>query len=184
MQEIWRLHLEGGLEAAQSALFQYPRPVEEFYDTAADPHEVHNLAGDPRIRGDLERMRKALDAWLDEAGDLGRIPESEMVWNWYPEGRRPETAPVVCVPICPDSPGMEPALEGGCFQGPMLLQLHCATQGASIAYTFQAGDNPHWLLYTEPLRLDAGEYLLRARAIRIGYGESPEIQARFVIREA
>ena len=66
----------------------------------------------------------------------------------------------------------------------MLVQLHCATQGASIAYTFDEGDNPHWLLYTRPLRLAAGEYVLKTRAIRIGYRESRESQARFVVREA
>ena len=128
-------------------------------------------------------MRRALDAWLEEVGDLGRIPESEMVRNWYPDGRQPETAPVVCVPICSESPGIEPAPEGGSFEGPLLLQLHCATQGASIAYTLQAGDNPHWLLYSEPLRLDAGEHRLRARAIRIGYAESDETRAKFEVRE-
>ncbi len=184
MQEIWRLHLDGALDEAQSLLFQYPRPVEELYDTSVDPHEIQNLAADPRMRTDLERLRKALDEWLDETGDMGRIPETEMVGNWYPEGRQPETAPVVCVPICTESPGMEPALEGGSFTGPMLLQLHCATQGASIAYTLEAGDNPSWLLYTEPLRLSAGEHVLRARAIRIGYRESLEIQAKFAVREA
>ena len=129
-------------------------------------------------------MRAALDEWLEEVGDMGRIPESEMVRNWYPEGRQPETAPVVCVPVCAESPGMEPALEGGSFQGPVLLQLHCATQGASIAYTFDEGETPHWLLYTEPLRLETGERQVRARAIRIGYAESPEIRARFMVREA
>ncbi|MXY49789.1 MAG: sulfatase-like hydrolase/transferase [Gemmatimonadetes bacterium] len=184
MQEIWRLHVEGGLDGTQSALFRYPRPVEEFYDTEADPHEVHNLADDPRILGDLERMRGALDAWLEVVGDLGRISESEMVRDWYPDGRQPKTAPVVCVPVCPESPGIEPALEGGSYDGPLLLQLHCATQGASIAYTLQAGDDPHWLLYTEPLRLEVGEYRVRARAIRIGYKESPEIRAKFLVREA
>lgn len=184
MQEIWRLHLEGGLNEAQSALFRYPRPVEEFYDTAVDPHEINNLAGDPRFQGDQERMRNALDTWLEEVGDLGRIPESEMVGNWYPDGRQPETAPVVCVPIGPESPGIEPASEDCSYTGPLLIQLHCATQGASIAYTLQTGDNPHWKLYTEPLRLDAGAYLVRARAIRIGYRESSEIRTRFVVREA
>ncbi|MCY3772137.1 MAG: sulfatase-like hydrolase/transferase [Gemmatimonadetes bacterium] len=183
MQEIWRLHLEGALDEAQSALFRYPRPVEEFYDTEADPHEIRNLAGDPHVGNDLERMRRALDAWLDEVGDMGRIPESEMVGNWYPDGRQPETAPVVFIPICSESPGIEPVTAGGSFDGPVLVQLHCATQAASIAYTLQAGDDPHWLLYTEPLRLDAGEYLVRARAIRVGYRESPEVQARFVVRE-
>ena len=48
LQELWRLHLEGALDEAQSALFRYPRPAEELYDTAADPHEIHNL-GKTRI---------------------------------------------------------------------------------------------------------------------------------------
>ena len=113
---------------------------------------------------------------------MGRVPEHEMVRNWYPEGEQPETTPVVCVPVCAGSPGIEPAPVGGTFRGPMLVQLHCATQGASIAYTLDEGDDPHWLLYTEPLRLAAGEYVMKSRAIRIGYRESREIQARFVVR--
>ena len=28
------------LDEAQSALFRYPRPAEELYDTAADPYEI------------------------------------------------------------------------------------------------------------------------------------------------
>jgi hypothetical protein len=55
-----------------------------------------------------------------------------------------------------------------------MLQLYCATQGASIAYTFEQGENPHWLLYSEPLRLPVGTTTVRARAIRIGYQESQE----------
>jgi hypothetical protein len=56
----------------------------------------------------------------------------------------------------------------------VLLQLHCATQGASIAYTFEEGDRVRWQLYTQPLRLPAGKMSLRARAVRIGYKESVE----------
>ena len=182
VQELWRLHLEEALDEAQSALFRYPRPVEELYDTAADPHEIHNLAADPRWQDELQRMRCALDGWLDGVGDMGRIPESEMVRNWYPDGRQPETSPVVCVPVSPESPGIEPAPEGGTFAGPMLVQLHCATQGASIAYTHDTEDGPRWRLYTEPIRLASGNHELRARAIRIGYGESREIRARFVVK--
>ncbi|MCA1807894.1 MAG: chitobiase/beta-hexosaminidase C-terminal domain-containing protein [Lentisphaerae bacterium] len=58
----------------------------------------------------------------------------------------------------------------------MLIQLHCATQGASIAYTFESGDTPHWRLYTQPLWIDSGMAVLRARAIRIGYRESKDIR--------
>jgi hypothetical protein len=62
------------------------------------------------------------------------------------------------------------------------VQLHSATQGASIAYTFDAGDEPHWRLYSRPLRLPDGESTLRAKAIRIGYQESEERAATFVVR--
>ncbi|MDD9974153.1 MAG: chitobiase/beta-hexosaminidase C-terminal domain-containing protein, partial [Candidatus Poribacteria bacterium] len=51
---------------------------------------------------------------------------------------------------------------------------HCSTQGASIAYTTEQGEEPHWQLYTDPLRLPKGETSIRAKAIRIGYRESEE----------
>ena len=59
------------------------------------------------------------------------------------------------------------------------MQLHCATQGASIAYAVD--DQPHWHLYTEPLRMEVGTATLRAKAIRIGYEESQETRATFVV---
>jgi hypothetical protein len=62
-----------------------------------------------------------------------------------------------------------------------LLQFYCATQGASMAYTFEQGDDPHWQLYTEPLRLPEGKTTVRARAIRIGYKESEESKTTFTV---
>jgi hypothetical protein len=103
-----------------------------------------------------------------------------MVRRWYPGGVQPQTAAPIFIPICEDSPGIEPALTGGTFQGPLLLQLHCATQGASIAYTFESSNNPRWQLYTHPLRLSEGETTIRVRACRIGYKESTEAVATFI----
>ena len=111
----------------------------------------------------------------------GEIPESEMVRRWYPDGERPKTAAPVFIPICGQSPGRGTAPDGGTFKAPILVQLHCATQGASMAYTLDQGDEPRWLLYTEPLRLPVGETALRARAVRIGYEESKESAATFII---
>ena len=180
LEEMWRLHLSGELDEVQSLIFRNSRPVEELYDTQADPHEIRNLAADPAHTGELERLRGALDDWRDEVGDMGLIPESEMVRRWYPNGEQPRTAPPVFVPITEDALGREVS-EGGTFAGPMLLQLHCATQGASMAYTFEDGDSPHWQLYSGPLRLPAGETTIRARAIRIGYAESEERRATFTV---
>ena len=181
LQEMWRLHMAGELEGPQSLMFQPNRPVEELYDTQNDPYEICNLADKPAYEPELNHLREALDDWIEEVGDMSKIPESEMVRQWYPNGEQPETAPPLFVPICEESPGREAAPEGGTFKAPVLIQLHCATQGASIAYTFEQGDEPHWLLYTTPLHLPEGRTTLKARAIRIGYKESKESVATFVV---
>jgi arylsulfatase A-like enzyme len=181
LQEMWRLHMAGKLEGPQTLMFQ-PRPAEELYDTHADPWETVNLADNPDYAQDLARLRAALDDWIDEVGDMGAIPESEMVRQWYPDGVQPQTAAPVYIPICEQSPGVEPSAEGGAYKAPLLLQFYCATQGASMAYTFEQGDDPHWLLYSEPLRLPAGQTTVRAKAIRIGYKESEESVATFDIQ--
>ncbi len=181
LQEMWRLYMAGELEGPQLLMFQHPRPVEELYDTHADPYEIRNLAGEAACRPHLRRLREALDDWRDEVGDMGEIPEAEMVRRWYPGGEQPVTAPPVLVPICQESPGREAAPQGARLRGPVLLQLHCATQGASIACTFEGGDEARWLLYTEPLRLPEGATTVRARAVRIGYKESAESVATFEV---
>jgi len=183
LQEMWRLHLAGELEGSQSLIFQ-DRPVEELYDIQRDPYEIHNLAGDPSYEPELLRLSEALDDWIQEVGDMGAIPEAEMVRRWYPDGKQPETSAPLFIAICEEVYGTEAALEGGTFKAPVLIQLHCATQGASIAYTFESGDDPHWLLYKNPLRLPDGKTILRARAIRIGYKESKESVATFVVEPA
>ncbi len=183
MQELWRLHLAEKLDAVQSAMFR-PRPAEELYDTEADPHEIHNLADNPEGRRELPRLRAALDQWLIETGDLGFIPESQMVGGWYPGGEKPRTAAPVFLPVCDGLDGVNPVRNEVVCREPLLLQLHCATQGASIAYTFDEGEKPRWLLYTEPLRIKAGRAVVRARAIRIGYSESEESRLSLVVSPA
>lgn len=46
MQDLWSLFESGNLNEQQAYWFK-PRPREEFYGLVKDPHEVHNLAGDP-----------------------------------------------------------------------------------------------------------------------------------------
>jgi arylsulfatase A-like enzyme len=183
VQEMWRLYLAGELEGPQLLMFR-PRPVEELYDTRDDPFEISNLAGDPGHAGELERLRGALEDWRAEVGDLGEVPEAEMVESWYRGGEQPQTAAPVPVPICDPSPGVAAAPDGGTFPGPLLVQLYCATQGASICYTFEEGEGVPWSLYSEPLRLPEGTTTLRAKAIRIGYKESDETVAMFTVEPA
>lgn len=174
VQEIWRLKAEGKLEGPQKLIARDRRPVEELYDTDADPHEINNLADDPSQRGNLEDMRSVMRAWQNRIGDLGDIPETEMVRRWWPDGVQPTTADPVFVPLSPASPGMETAKTSFQTDGPLNLQLHCATQGASISWTTDPGDHPKWRLYTDPIPITPGGITIRAKANRIGYKPSEE----------
>ncbi len=180
MREIRRRYVAGTLEGPQRWFAETNRPNEELYDLQSDPCELDNLAGDRAHRDALDRMRRALADWRGQVGDMGEMDEATMKRLWYPDGEQPTTAPVVFVPLSAEADGTETS-SGGAFAGPVLLQLHCATQGASIAYTFEGGDDPHWLLYHEPIRLPQGTATVRARAIRIGYAESPERRATFEV---
>ncbi|HUX55331.1 MAG TPA: sulfatase-like hydrolase/transferase [Bacteroidales bacterium] len=66
----------GKTNALQSRDF-HTKPVEELYDTEKDPWEINNLAGDPKYKAVLERMRNAETAWMRKIKDVGLIPETE-----------------------------------------------------------------------------------------------------------
>lgn len=108
-QEITRLAAAGELNAAQLTYAGKSRPLEELFDTLADPQQVRNLAGSPEHRGALERLREVHLRWVQETRDLGFLPEAE-VWArlegstpWalggdaarYPQQRLLETAALV-----------------------------------------------------------------------------------------
>lgn len=75
---IRRLHFAGKLNAVQEALFAPHMPPEEFYDLDSDPYETRNLV-DSKKPGDvaaLARLRSALEKWIEESNDHGRVFES------------------------------------------------------------------------------------------------------------
>lgn len=77
--QVWRRAAEAGTLFGPPARYFLPRkPVEEFYDTNADPHQIHNLADDPRFRSLMEIFRAECERWMLETGDLGLLPEYEM----------------------------------------------------------------------------------------------------------
>jgi len=79
MKEIRRLAAAGKLPPAARLFMAPTKPVEELYDIRNDPHEINNLAGDPRYRDVLQRMRRVHQDWVKQTRDLGLIPEPELV---------------------------------------------------------------------------------------------------------
>ncbi|MBL7187010.1 MAG: hypothetical protein ISS70_11880 [Phycisphaerae bacterium] len=60
-----------------------------------DPHEVRNLAGDPRYAAELKRHRNILKSWMKETDDKGQYPEStegllQVMYRWGDKCVNPE----------------------------------------------------------------------------------------------
>lgn len=161
MQELFRLEREGRLNDEQKLLFRKTKPLQELYDTETDPHELRNLADDPRYAGKLMELSQELDRWWNEIDDLGLIPEPLLkVMLWPPHGEQPITVePTVRT---------SPAAGGG-----VTVTLSTPTAGASIGYRLP-GDQS-WRVYHEPFILPKGQSFT-ALAHRIGYAPSGVIQ--------
>jgi hypothetical protein len=153
-RELARLHDAGALSGAPALWLRERRPAEELYDTQADPHEVHDLAEDPRHGTELARLRAALDGWLDAAPDLGLLSEHELRERFWPGGERPLTA------------RPEITIEAGA------VTLRCETPGASLGYRVDGGA---WRLYSGPFTVERGVHL-EAKAVRYGWAESEAAQ--------
>jgi len=78
MQELKRAVAEDELTPAQKLLWTPVKPVEELYDTFADPHEINNLVDSPAHRKVLQELRKVLHGWMLQIRDVGLLPEAEM----------------------------------------------------------------------------------------------------------
>lgn len=57
------------LTPIQSDVILTPRPEVELFDTQGDPHQIHNLAGDPAYSSIESRLSAALDHWIQKTGD-------------------------------------------------------------------------------------------------------------------
>jgi arylsulfatase A-like enzyme len=158
MRELRRLHDSGDLDADQEIWFA-PAGRERLFDTANDPWELRNLAGDPAHAEVLARMRSALDAWLEEVGDTSEIPEDEMVAGFQPSGE-PEVTPAPTL-----------AVDG------RHVSLRSDVTGASLGYCVEPG---RWRLYTRPFDAPPGASV-RAKAVRYGWEESDEVGVRLAI---
>jgi N-sulfoglucosamine sulfohydrolase len=172
MQEMRRLNAEGKLKGPQKQYFEETKPVEELYDIVADPHEVKNLADDPKYKSVLERMRQVHAKWVRQTSDIGLTPEPEFDEMKRPGGVYQKTA--------------EPAFwsskwqPGTSDQTARRITIACPTPGASIVYRITGDDDtqPSWRLYTKSIWL-APDRILHAKACRIGFKDSNEVRLKF-----
>lgn len=79
MAELRRLHAAGELRGSRAVFMQASKTPEELYDLAADPQCLHNLADSPAHAEAKRGLAAALDRWLRETGDLGAVPERELI---------------------------------------------------------------------------------------------------------
>jgi uncharacterized sulfatase len=79
MTVAWKARYDaGGLPEVQRAYWERRAP-EELYDLEADPDETVNLAGRREARAVLNRLRAAHREHSLAVGDLGLLPEAEML---------------------------------------------------------------------------------------------------------
>lgn len=70
-----KLYAEGKLSALQDCFWSDQRPSEELYDLENDPHEIRNLAFEPKYKNVLTNHREILIRWICETCDKGQYPE-------------------------------------------------------------------------------------------------------------
>ena len=160
MQQWRQLHSEDKLTGPQTLFFRHPKPDHELYDIENDPHEINNLAASPDYQHILNKMKAALEAWMNETSDLGAMPEDKLIERMWPGRKQPTTG--------------TPTIEtGSASNGKVTVKLSCQTKGASIGY--RIGSRKRWFIYTKPITLNVG-IDLTTKAIRIGYKTSAEIK--------
>ena len=157
MADLHALRASGEATPAQWQIVSSTKPAEELYELSSDPHEVVNRIDDPGLVAVRDELRAALDAWIERTGDLGMLPEGEMVRERLWSGA--ETQPTT------ETPRLRRSGEGE-------VVITCATPGATIGYRF-GGEGP-WSIYTRPMPF-SGAQSLQVRAHRIGYRPSADV---------
>ncbi len=153
MQELLKMRDAGTLNEVQMQWFRPAKPIEELFDTEADPHEINNLASNPAYIEKLAELRQEHDRWLMEVGDKGIVSETDYIESIWPGRVQPATA----------SPRVE--------KNGRTITLQPVTEGASLGYqVVKRGEEPgnSWQVYNGPVELKRGQELI-AISDRIGY---------------
>jgi hypothetical protein len=161
MQELLRMRDKAQLNEVQAQWFREQKSQIELFDCLNDPHELHNLADDPKYKGKLKELCAELDRWLIKIGDQPNLPENKLI-NQLWEGN--EEQPITADP----SINVENSR----------ITIDCLTEGASIGYKI-INDNVRssntWKVYKEPFTITKGTKLI-IQAHRIGFKPSSLVE--------
>jgi arylsulfatase A-like enzyme len=149
MRELRELYAKGKLNANQSKWLLEGKPREELYDLVNDPYELNNLVNETDLKDTLEHYRRVLEDWVITTNDLGRIPEKDLIMNWFPYGNAPKLPP------------MEMEIVDN------TLKLHNKQKDATVVW--KTPNDSVWNIYTLPL---PDSLIIEAKAERIGYQDS------------
>ncbi|WP_031526974.1 sulfatase family protein [Dyadobacter crusticola] len=72
----WEAEFKAGRLNEDQSRFWQEKPAEELFDIENDPHNIHNLAADPRYKATLAKLRVVNHNWLIDSKDVGFIPEA------------------------------------------------------------------------------------------------------------
>ena len=154
MKEMLVMRDAGTLDETESLWFRSTKPEEELFDCENDPEELQNLAGDPKYAETLNELRAECSRWMEEVDDLGFMEEHEMVAQFWPGGKQPQTR--------------EPAFE---TVEPSVIGISTNEAGSYLGYQLVAeGDtlSSQWEIYTGPVKQEEHQQLY-AIAHRKGY---------------
>ncbi len=150
MQHLNKLWKTQELKKSTSLWFKTPKPTEELYNIENDPYELKNLATEIDMQDILVFLRKRLDQWIIETEDLGEFPEKELIDRWFPNGNIQKLTP------------LKNTIKNN------KIYLNHLDEGVSIVWK-DAKDSV-WTNYVDPLSFSK---TIHAKAVRIGYEESP-----------
>ena len=161
MQQLLIMRDAGRLNSIQLQWFRESKPREELFDCDADPHELHDLAGDPAYSDKLKELSDEMDRWIAQIGDQPNLPEAELIkqlWNGADE------QPVTADPVIVENEGE--------------VTITCPTEGASIGYKIVGEDGIEpkvWTVYQKPFTVP-DDATVMVKAHRIGYLASKVIR--------
>jgi len=183
MKRLLEMRDAGELNEEQMLYFKAPRPVEEFYDLANDPYELHNLADDPAFKYDFERLKAAYDEWNRTTNAIwDSKTEDEWIAEFKPGGEfRTIDTPVIekvdgrYVATC-STPGVAFIWQVNDKKPEAPKVEQGANPNASLM-GYGADKSKGWHYYTGPLSVETGKYLT-VKACRAGYVESEPITVK------